>query len=457
MNLPEHVEQSIRARQLFRRRARIVVAVSGGLDSMVLLHLLQQLAPAFGWKLFVAHFNHQLRGRASDADERFVKQTAAALRLPFRAGRGTVKTFAKRHGLSVEMAARELRHEFLARTAVRLHCPVVALAHHADDQVELFFLRLLRGAGGEGLAGMKWRSPSPANQTLELVRPLLDVSKADLATFADANGIRFREDASNASADILRNRVRHELLPLLRNRFQPALDRTILRLMDIVGADAEVASDAARAGLRLNTGSRLHRLSDWPVGLQRRVIQLQLQKHKIEASFDLIESLRGMPDQPVTVRPGLRVACDAAGRILKVAATSDKFRRQRAVIRLAGAAGEFTFAGAAINWERLKATGVGLPVTVAGQELFDAAKVGAKIVVRHWQPGDRFQPIGMSTAVKLQDWFTNQKVPRARRRQLIVATTAAGEIFWVEDQRIGERFKLTAATPRRLNWRWRRL
>lgn len=422
---------------------------------MVLLHLLHQLAPQFGGKLFVAHFNHQLRGRASDADERFVQKTAAALGLPFRAGRGAVKTFAQQRGLSVEMAARELRHEFLARTAVRLKCRVVALAHHADDQVELFFLRVLRGAGGEGLAGMKWRSPSPANRNIELVRPLLDVSKADLAAFADAHGIRFREDASNASPDILRNRVRHELLPLLRDRFQPALDRTILRLMDIVGADVEVANEAARAWLKLKADSRLRRLSDWPVGLQRRVIQLQLQKQKIEAGFDLIESLRVGPDQPVTVRPGLRVMCDAAGRIFRVAAVSEKFRRQRAVVRLAGTSSELEFAGAVIHWQRVAGCGARLPVAAARQEVFDAAKVGAKIVLRHWQPGDRFQPIGMSAAVKLQDWFTNKKIPRARRRQLIVATTAGGEIFWVEDQRIGERFKLTADTRRRLIWRWR--
>lgn len=456
-NLPESVEESIRARKLFRRGEKILVAVSGGVDSVVLLHLLHRLAPRFGWKLFVAHFNHQLRGRASDADERFVQKAAAALGLPFRVGRGAVKTFASQRGLSIEMAARELRHEFLAHTAVRLKCRVLALAHHADDQVELFFLRVLRGAGGEGLAGMKWRSPSPTNRAIELVRPLLDVSKGDLTAFAADNGIRFRADASNAAADILRNRVRLELLPLLRERFQPALNRTILRLMDIIGADAEVAGEAARAWLKLKADPRRRRFFDGPVGLQRRVIQQQLRQHKIEAGFDLIEALRVLPAQPITVRPGLLVMCDAAGRVGRVAAVSQKFRRTRVAVRLAGMAGEVAFAGTIINWQRVRRSGGILPVAAAGLEVFDAAKVGAKIVLRHWQPGDRFQPIGMSAAVKLQDWFTNQKVPLARRRELIVATTVGGEVFWVEDQRIGERFKLTTDTRRRLLWRWRRL
>lgn len=452
-SLLEQVEQSVRSRKLFRRGEQILVAISGGLDSMVLLHLLHRLAPQFGGKLFVAHFNHQLRGRASDADERFVQKTAAALGLPFRAGRGAVKTFAQKRGLSLEMAARELRHEFLARTASRLKCRVVALAHHADDQVELFFLRVFRSAGGEGLAGMKWYSPSPANRTIELVRPLLDVSKAELAVFAHANGIRFREDASNASADILRNRVRHELLPVLRRRFQPALDQSVRRLMAIVGGEAEVVDAAARAWLAKNRPA-FDRLA---VGVQRRVVQLQLQRLDVAADFELIETLRHAVNQPVTVGATLSVVREKSGQISKNIVAKDKFQSGRLALRLKAAPQVVEFAGVEIGLCVAARSGVGGRQAAAGGEVFDAAKVGAKIVLRHWQPGDRFQPIGMSAAVKLQDWFTNKKVPRARRRQLIVATTAGGEIFWVEDQRIGERFKLTTDTRRRLNWRWRRL
>ena len=132
------------------------------------------------WKITVAHFNHQLRGRASDADEQLVRKTAARLKLPFVVGRADVKQFAAQSKVSVEMAARKLRHDFFARAARKRKISTVALAHHADDQVELFFLRLLRGAGGEGLAGMKWRSPSPADTKITLVRPLLDFSKRNL-------------------------------------------------------------------------------------------------------------------------------------------------------------------------------------------------------------------------------------------------------------------------------------
>ena len=152
-NLLESVAQTVHTRKLFRRDGRILVAVSGGLDSMVLLSLLHRLAPQFGGQLIVAHFNHQLRGRASATDESFVRKTAMALGLPFRAGRGAVKVYAQQRGLSVEMAARELRHEFLARTAVRMKCRIVTLAHHADDQVELFFSAPIAGRRWGGFGG----------------------------------------------------------------------------------------------------------------------------------------------------------------------------------------------------------------------------------------------------------------------------------------------------------------
>src|SRR5437016_2003594 len=195
------VEQTIQDRRLLRPGERILVAVSGGLDSAVLLHLLHRLAKKDDWKLVVAHFNHQLRGRSSDADERFVRRMAERLGIPFVGGCGNVKSFARKHNLSVEMAARHLRHDFLARTALARKAATVALGHHADDQMELFFLRLLRGAGVEGLAGMKWTNPSPANPKVTLTRPLLSCSRNELEQFALAEKIPFREDKTNNALD----------------------------------------------------------------------------------------------------------------------------------------------------------------------------------------------------------------------------------------------------------------
>ncbi len=435
---------------MFCQGERILVAVSGGVDSMVLLAAMHELAGAADWKLSVAHFNHQLRGRASAADERFVGQAAGKLGVPFYAGRGAVQSFAKKRGVSIEMAARELRHKFLAQTARRLKCPVVALAHHADDQVELFFLRLLRGASGAGLAGMKATGISPAYRAVRLVRPLLAVDKAQLLEFARAEGVRFREDASNSSLDILRNRVRQELLPLLREKYQPALNRTVLRAAEILGAEAEVVGALARAA-RAGQGQSFN-FAAQAVAVQRRIIEQQLQTHRVGADFDLIESLRLRPGAAVSVGPRLSVVLDEAGGVRLQQAVV--FWNSKITVNLRGRSGRLRFANLECVWKFISERGAKPVVKAAGREFFDADQVGRSIVLRHWQPGDRFQPIGMKKAVKLQDWFTNQKIPAARRRELVVATTARGDIFWVEGMRIGERFKLTLATRKTLEWRW---
>ena len=518
--LLSHVEQSIRARRLFVPGQRILVAVSGGLDSMVLLHLLHELAPRHGWQLTAAHLNHQLRGPSSDADERLVRRAAKRLRLPLKVERADVKRLARTQPLSLEMAARKVRHDFLARTAAQLEIQTIALAHHADDHLELFFLRLLRGAGGEGLAGMKWRNPSPCNRQVELVRPLLDQPKSSLLTQAEEMRISFREDASNACLDIQRNRIRHELLPLLRTKYQPALNRIILRTADIVGAEADFSAQAAWEWLdRRQPGkqrtskaspgradadqgkSKCVRFSplttpfeNLPVAVQRHVVRLQLLNQGVVADYSHVEQLRRVANKAVNIGssadaneprtslgrlpaprppacesdgfegdmndikpPAARFAVrDPAGMVRLKVPPAEGFKSESLEVVLDRGAGKVDFGGAVIGWRVDGKRPVGLPRGGRGHEVFDADKVGANIRLRHWQPGDRFQPIGMAVSVKVQDLFTNLKVPPDHRRRRIVAATAHGEVFWVEGIRMAERFKVSKSSIRRLQWRWKR-
>jgi tRNA(Ile)-lysidine synthase len=471
-DLLQRVEQNIQNRRLLKRGQKILVAVSGGLDSMVLLHALEKLSARHKWKLTVAHFNHQLRGRAGHADEKLVRKTAAAMRLPVIAGRADVKGFARKSKLSVEMAARKLRHEFFARVAREQKIFTVALAHHADDQVELFFLRVLRGAGSEGLAGMKWHSPSPANPKITLVRPLLDLSKAGLHEFARENKIRFREDATNFSSDYLRNRIRNELLPLLRKSYQPGLNKAVLRLMEITGAESEFIGEAAMnfcgnerkfAHSEKNqsrfTPTAAIQKSDFeklPVVIKRRILQIRLVELGVVADFGLVEQLRESAGKFVSVGSGLSVSRNADGGLKLRERQSADFNANELEVNLSGRAGDANFDDAKFGWIFGNGSRGRSPHRF-GREFFDADKVGNKIVLRHWRAGDRFQPIGLKSAMKLQDFFTNEKIPRERRRGLIVAAASDGEIFWVEGLRISENFKLTPETKRRLAWRWRRL
>jgi tRNA(Ile)-lysidine synthase len=414
---------------------------------MVLLDLLRRLAMTERWRLVVAHLNHRLRGRASDGDAAFVADQAARGQLPCLLEAADVSAFAARHRLSIEAAARRLRHEFLARSARKVGARAIALAHHADDQVELFLLRLLRGAGGQGLGGMAWRSLSPADPGIELVRPLLDISRAALQRYARARRVAFREDATNADVEYLRNRVRHRLLPLLRRDYQPGIDGILLRTMEILRAEAEFVATVAG---RWKGGSfdRLH------AAVQRQVLRLALEREAVEADFTLVERLRLQGGRRVSIGPQWGVLRDERGKVRKVRLTRADFAAASMDCRLTGKSGRCTFAGVKVDWSIRRG---GRTRFGAGFELLDADRVGAEVCLRHWRAGDRYQPLGHERPVKLQDLFVNQKIPRDRRRRLVVATTASGAIFWVEGLRLGEAYKLDKGTKRRLHWRWQRV
>ena len=178
----------------------------------------------------------------------------------------------------------------------------------------------------------------------------------------------------------------------------------------------------------------------------------------IVPDFDLIEQLRRVIEQPISLGPELAVFRDRAGRVAQRRLAQSGFRTGEAILELNGSSRKTSFGGMQIRW---KITSTGhkgkrAPKFAVGVEYFDADKVGSPVLVRHWQPGDRFQPIGLGAQVKLQDLFTNEKIPRPVRHQLVVAATASGDLFWVEGLRIAERFKLDKQTRRRLKWQWLR-
>ncbi len=406
----------------------------------------------FGWfVLVVGHFNHCLRGAESDGDEVFVKGLAERWKLEFVSGRGQVEEFAEENGVSIEMAARELRHGFLVETAGRMGIRKIALGHHADDQMETFWMRLLRGDAGPGLAGMRWKRRARAE--IFFVRPLLEVPKGVLIEYACKNGIEHREDSSNESPEILRNRLRLELVARLK-AFQPKLREVTLRTAEVLRAEKDFLEGAAREWL---TRGRVEGevFEGLHVAMQREVVRVQLLNLGIKANFDLIEEVRMRAEVTVAVSAGRGVRREKDGSVAVVANEGVEFSSEMARVILGKekrTEGRVQFGGVEFGWKVVEERGE------AGDrvEFFDAERIGGTVTLRHWKRGDRFQPVGLKGEAKLQDLFTNLKVSADEKRMRMVATDAQGKIFWVEGLRISEGHKVSEETKRVLMWSWRR-
>jgi len=288
----------------FPREARYLIGVSGGRDSVALLHLLVDLGYE---KLIVCHLNHQLRGRMSDADARFVQKLVERRRrstrprtrtvdLDFELGAVNVRALASKQKISIETAAREARYKFFAETARRRKCKTIFLAHHADDLVETFLINLFRGAGAAGLSGMREISTRRIDDVdLTIVRPFLGVWRKEIDVYVREHRIKFREDASNKNLNPVRNRFRHRIIPY----FEKILGRNVRPAIWRAAAIASEEEDWIEKQLPDSTDAQFSvaRLRALPVAVQRRAVLKWLRAQKIsEISFDVIERVRSLAD-----------------------------------------------------------------------------------------------------------------------------------------------------------------
>jgi len=426
---------------------RLLIAVSGGADSVALLHALARQPRRFRAAHHVAHANHGLRGAESDEDEAFVRALCERLGFELVTQRLAIPVGGKRSGDSLEMAARKHRHRFLASAARQLGVDTICLAHHGDDQVESFLMRLLRGSGGEGLQGMRWNGPSPVDPTIRLVRPLLGCRREELRAFLQAIGEPHREDPSNWDGTIPRNAVRHELLPFLRRFGGAGVEEAILRAAELVGSEAHLTALLADAWTQEHPAGSFPGLHE---AIQRVVIREQLRKLEVPSTFGLIEKLRGSTGRSAMAPGGRRIVCDQEGVVKEQPKSRPPFIApgdSGAVwIHLEGVRGSLRLPdGRNLHW-RIVSGGKGWVPRADGKERFDAGIVGKTIGIRHWQPGDRFHPLGAPGGSKLQDLFTNHKVSGVERRQRWLAQVPDGQILWVEGLRPGEAFKVNDKT-----------
>jgi tRNA(Ile)-lysidine synthase len=450
--LPPRVARTIREQKLFEPGDTIIVAISGGADSTALLDLLSRL-PGFSPRLVAAHLNHCLRGPESDRDEAFVRSLAARYRIPLECRRVDVKEYSQREQLNLEDAGRRTRIAFFDELRHTWQATAVALAHHADDQAETVLMRLLRGAGPSGLAGMSYRNGRG------FIRPLLGLSRAELVTYLTERNLTWREDASNQDTTFLRNRIRHELLPLLEG-YNPAIRERLATTAAVLSDEQVLLNHLTRRIVDQSCtadGDTLAcpvpTLAEQPPALRRRVFRLLLERlagnlnhfsnRHIAALEHLLESSR--PNAALNLPQGI-TALREYGTLLLQRKSAKGLPAAAGELEITGV-GQYLLPGGA----SLTLTSVAAPAEVeplaADTALFDPDHSPFPWRVRMFRNGDRIIPFGMTGSKKVKELFIDAKVPRSKR-----CTTpllfCGDTLMWVCGLRTSQRARLDDTSTR---------
>ena len=455
MPLIERVRRTLRRHQLTSASTRVVAALSGGPDSMALVHVLRALDQAGDLSLVaIAHLNHQLRDAAS-GDEQFCAAVAASLSLPFAVEHADVRALATAGRRSLEDAAHLARYAFFERVVASHRADVMAVGHTKDDQAETFLLRLIRGAGSRGLAAMH-----PGNGVV--IRPLLDCSRADVHAFLDASHVAVVHDTSNDDVGIPRNRVRAELLPLLRERFNPRIVHALAAEAELARADQQylqglAAAWCATAFLPDTPGcwkADTQALSALPRAIASRVLHAAMSRAAGDhlVGFDAVERARALAVDGGDGfdAPGHRV--ERVGRyvVLTSRSVGSAGRRPTAAARqVAGFRYPLPVPGEVSVPDIGCVVSAGIAPSMADAPEVDRVtvvvareKVADGLAVRNRRPGDRLLPSAAGHR-KLQDLFVDRKVPRAERDRIPVVVDAADRIVWVVGHALDQAFRVT--------------
>ncbi|MFC3772369.1 tRNA lysidine(34) synthetase TilS [Paenibacillus sp. GCM10012303] len=468
MELLKQVDNAIRSDNLVEAGDRIVVAVSGGPDSMALLHVLFMLAKEREFELIAAHFNHGFRGEESDREADMVAGFAKRLGIACEVGSCDMPAYIAETGMNAQAAAREKRYSFLFETAAKVRAGTIALAHHADDQAETVLMRLLRGAGSSGLAGIPLRR---SEKNLELIRPLLRIYKSELECHCAEYGLPVCRDSSNESRKYFRNQIRLDVLPFLR-RYNDKLPESLNRLADTMRAEDEWMEaetqarftelvTVERSGQRIGCSLESQRFIELPLALQRRLIKLILNYVFSEADlsdFARIETVRSA----ISRKRGESFTIDLHER-LKLLRVYDTVRfvpslpefepyvyaitapDQALLLPEAGLVLECRLALAEQTETLAVQAGGGIGT---GEAYFDVDRVTFPLSVRSRQAGDRIAPLGLKGTKKVKDMFIDAKIPPDVRRTVPHVLDATGQILWIPGVRRSAHAPVTEQTAR---------
>jgi tRNA(Ile)-lysidine synthase len=434
---------------------KVIVGVSGGPDSVCLLDVMKTLSGELNISLMVAHFNHGLREGEDEAETRLVEEIAESMGLPFETEKAS---HLSRDDPSLEERAREARYAFLERVRERHGSRKIAVGHNKNDQAETVLIRLLRGAGPSGLAGI-----SPVRDS-GIIRPLIEVDRQEVIGYLDARGLSYAHDSSNTDTRYLRNRIRLELLPRMRD-YQPQIIEQLCRLSNIIrDEDAYMESLASDwAGKEVEEGSNgkgdisvpLASLARLPGPLRNRVIRILLKKVKGDhypMEHDHIASVLGLLDN--CQRPQSTI--DLPNGIV----ARKRYDSLHFTLRPPKRVGSYTYnldGPGTYYVEAIRQT-LRLEEAERGDEdifgggsaataYLDAGKLQYPLVIRNLMPGDRFTPLGMKGTKKVKDFFIDLKVPSEIRASTPILT-CRNSIVWVCGYRIDNRFKVSPRTEK---------
>ena len=454
---------TIRQRGLLAPGERVVVAVSGGADSLALLYALHALSGPLRVALHVAHLNHRLR-RAAPAEARFVADVSARLGVPCTVEAVDVRVSQRQSGLSLEHAARSERYRFFLRTANAVNASKVTTAHTADDTVETVLLNLIRGSGTDGLAGIP-----PCRMLAEgvaVVRPLIDTWRTEVEAYCRAMDLAPREDTSNRSRAFLRNRVRLDLLPYLSRHFGEEVKANLRRLAELARPEVELLEDltaeaTARSAKETEEGIALsvRALGELPLALQRRVARSLLRRlagdptkigyREVQRLLETLEGERAVFDLPGPVH----VRREGDQILLTPPGVTETTPGWSVSLPVPGEA-PLPDGSALIAEVGPRPPEFAVPRVPRARVVFlDAEAVAPPLRARTRLPGDCFTPLGMTGRKSLQDLFTDAKVPAAARARTPVVLDARG-IVWVAGLALADRAKVTPETRRLLCLRW---
>jgi tRNA(Ile)-lysidine synthase len=442
----KQLQNTIHKRRLFSHGRHILVAVSGGADSVALLCALHEQTRKWGIRLTVAHLNHKIRGKAADRDSIFVRQLARKLRIPVVTGEADVPQLARKEGWSLEMAARQARYDFLVRTAKAVRASAIATAHTADDQAETVLLKLVRGAGAKGLAGIPYET---VVRGIPVIRPMLDLTRKEIVAYLQEKGQEWREDETNRDESFLRNKVRRKILPLLEAELNPKVRSALRRTADILREEDRWLDGLAASLLakcRTKTGGLdIALLKKRNLAERRRILRLWLVKAGVPAEWvdfdgmDRIEHLLEKTSARETINMAGPWTVTRQHGDLQIGKGSSitvrSFRENvrvpgKTVIKQAGLNCTVSVGPGLIKDKRAR-----LGVFPARASLNWPALRNRRLTVRSWKPGDRMKPLGMKGSKKLQDIFVDEKVPFEQRQRLPLLE-CAGEIVWLPGYRV---------------------